>query len=58
MSGSILTNNFDIFIQIDNHEQTNKKAVKDLEHQTENVLPLSYLPKGFDLKDISKPQIR
>jgi hypothetical protein len=39
MSGFILINNVE-FIQIDNHEETNKKAVKDLKNQIANILPL------------------
>ena len=38
MSGFIQTNNVE-FIQIDNHEETNKKAVKDLKQQNANILP-------------------
>ena len=38
MSGFILINNVEL-IQIDNHEETNKKAVKDLRHQIANILP-------------------
>ncbi len=36
MSGFILINNVE-FIQIDNNEETNKKAVKDLKHQISTV---------------------
>jgi hypothetical protein len=35
------------FIQIDNHEETNKKAVKDLKHQIVNSLPLYAPAKRF-----------
>ena len=46
MSGFIVINNVE-FIQIDNHEETNKKAVKDLKHQIANILPLSAPSKRF-----------